>query len=550
MDRQTLQVSSKGENMKIKKSMILMICSGLILNLILSSYLQAKKREEKIIDKQIYFNIPLRVFEEDRLVEHLTAPNFRVFAEKRPLRVTEFQIKRKAMKAENVPVPARYFVLSFKVHDFNPQVQHSLAYFIDNILKKSDRLLVCVNAKTLSFENLEEKEKVGAQIEQFLKEESQRAQNLMDVYLKGSQKIINEIIAEYHDVTQSVHPHYHMKAFADSLKRYLNILIEYKKLFLLPDLDSYYQISRLIDKSSRERWMIHFYQKAIFPKLSDNSRSAVVRITKSLDSTLSLVDNPQTGTHHDMTEFSEILWKRISSIEDVYDIADDFPVEEMSKIAYQTGVTFHTIFLHLERDEFSPTPAFKSVYSGIGDGFREITRRTGGSFFDSNNLESALENISRKEDVLYVLTCASDTSAEKGQLKVEASNENYELFYDDNIGADYIGDYFKKKETSTPHVQIKNIIFKKKTLSFEITDFLLKKILDELVGKINIRVVIRNEGNQVIFDQTKTMIPQKNRITISIDFDWLKKGDYTFNVEVDDLMTEKTGLKSLQTRID
>ncbi|MFX0198190.1 MAG: hypothetical protein ACFFCW_18895 [Candidatus Hodarchaeota archaeon] len=536
--------------MKIKKFLIIIIFSGFALNLILSSYLQAEKRDDKISDKQIYSNILVRVFEEDRLVEHLTAPDFRVRAEKKPLRVTGFQINRKAMKLENVSVPSRYFVLSFKVHDFNPQVQHSLTYLFDNIFKKSDQLLVCVNAKTLSFENLAEKDKVRTRIEQLLEEESQRARNLMNVYHKGSHKILGEIIAEYYDVTQSVHPHYHMKAFADSLKRYLNILKEYKKLFLLPDLDSYYQLSRLIDKTSRERWMIHFYQKAVFPELSDNQRSAIVRITKSLDSTLTLIDNPSTGTHHDMIEFSEILWKRISSLDDIFGTADDFPVGEMSKIFYQTGVTFHAIFLQPERDEFSPTPAFKSVYSELGNGFEEITKRTGGSFIDSNNLESALETISRTEDVLYVLTYASDIPPEKGQLKVEASNENYELFYDDNIGADYIGDYFKKKETSIPHVQIQNIIFKKKTLSFEITDFLLKRILDELVGKINIRVVIRNEGNQVIFDQKKTMIPQKNRITISIDFDWLKKGDYSFSVEVDDLMTEKTSLKSLQIRID
>jgi hypothetical protein len=521
-----------------------------VLSLILSTSIYAKKSDEKANAKQISVDIPVRVFEENKIVEHLTALDFRVLAKEKPLRVTGFQIKRKGMKVENVPVSSRYFVLFFKVHDFNQQLQGSLTYLFDKILKKTDQLLVCVNAKTLSFENLEEKDKVRTMIEQLLGEESQRARKLMDVYHKGSHKILGEIIAEYHDVTQSIHPHYHMKAFADSLKRYLNILIEYKKLFLLPDLDSYYQLASLIDEASQEKWIIHFYQKAAFPELSDNERSAIVRITKSLDSTLRLVDSPAEGSHHDMIEFSEILWKRISSLDDIFNTAEDFPVEEMSKISYQTGVTFHTIFIHPESDESTPTSLYKSVYSEIGNAFREITKRTGGSFVDSNNLESALEKISRSEDVLYLLTCISDTRPEKGKLKVEVNNGKYELFYDDNIMADYLGEYFREKKANTPNIQIKDIILKRKKLSLEITDFLLKKILDEFVGKIEVRIVIRDEGNQIIFDQTKTMVPQKTRVTISIDFDWLKKGDYTFSAEVNDLITEKTNLKSLQTRID
>lgn len=536
--------------MRIKKFLIPLICSGFALNLILSISIYAKKSDEKANDKEISLDIPVRVFDEDRLVEHLTALDFRVLAEEKPLRVTGFQIKRKRMKVENVPVSSRYFVLSFKVHDFNQQIQDSLNYLFDKILKKTDQLLVCVNAKTLSFENLEEKDKVCTRIEQLLGEESQRARNLMNVYHKGSHKFLGEIIAEYHDVTQNVHPHYHMKVFADSLKRYLNIFSEYKKLFLRPNLDTYYQLASLIDEASQEKWIIHFYQKAVIPELSDNERSAIVRITKSLDSTMRLVDSAGEGTHHDMIEYSEFLWKIISSLDGIFDTTDDFPVEEMSKIFYQTGGTFHTIFLHPESDEFSPVPVYKSVYSELGNGFRETTKRTGGSFVDSNNLESALETISRTEDLLYVLTCASATRPEKGKLKVEVSNGKYELFYDDSIRADYIGEYFRGKKASTPNIQIKNIILKRKKLSLEITNFLLKKILDEFIGKIKVRVVVRDERNQIIFDQTKTMVPQKNRVTISIDFDWLKKGDYTFSAEINDLMTEKTNLKSLQTRID
>jgi hypothetical protein len=65
-----------------------------------------------------------------------------------------------------------------------------------------------------------------------------------------------------------------------------------------------------------------------------------------------------------------------------------------------------------------------------------------------------------------------------------------------------------------------------------------------------VAVRIRDEQNQQLYDQNRTFLAKEGRVSVAIDFSWLKAGKYMFLVEVHDLLSEKTAMDILQTTVD
>jgi hypothetical protein len=82
-----------------------------------------------------------------------------------------------------------------------------------------------------------------------------------------------------------------------------------------------------------------------------------------------------------------------------------------------------------------------------------------------------------------------------------------------------------------------------------VNDFLKIKKKRRFIGKINIHIRLKDSSNKIIFDQNREIAAKKNTVTVSINFKWLKKGRYTFLVEVVDLLTRKTCLDYLDIDI-
>jgi hypothetical protein len=54
----------------------------------------------------------------------------------------------------------------------------------------------------------------------------------------------------------------------------------------------------------------------------------------------------------------------------------------------------------------------------------------------------------------------------------------------------------------------------------------------------------------MIYDKSKFLVPEKKITTITIDFNWLTKGNYNIIVDVSDMLTGKTAMEFLQPIIE
>src|SRR4030042_4953656 len=141
--------------------------------------------KEKV--KVVNVEVPVRVYYQDKPVDNLTKNDFEIYEGKKLQTINGFFIKRKRIKVQtfepgneqrNASIP-RYFVLVFKLTDYNKDIEDGVNYLFNTILNPTDQLLVFVNNKSQFYDNLEDKTKVKELLNQVLIGQSQDEKNQM-----------------------------------------------------------------------------------------------------------------------------------------------------------------------------------------------------------------------------------------------------------------------------------------------------------------------------------------------------------------------------------
>ena len=491
---------------------------------------------EKII------NVPVRVFADNKPVHHLTAKDFTIYenTEHRTLKGFDTRKKRLRPPGES-PGVSRYFVLMFQMSGYNNRVRAGMTYFFDSIAGKGDRLLVTANDHMLFFDNLIHKEKARSQIENMLVNQCNRNRKQMIAELKEMKTFMDKIRTRSaremdRDGVGAVHLHYYMKYLRFSFDQYLKTLREYKRKYIIPDINSFYKVSKRmeeenIDGEKTGKWLFFFYQGGRVPELSTRNREWIKKLIRDL----------QDNQWRDELYYSDIFKRMLATIGNTFDEMTDFPTGDVTKLFYNVDTTFNSVMLQGSSAVF------------YENSLREIAQKTGGvCILPGNNIASALDTFAAKEDISYMLTFTPGEPGKTGKIKVEVNDERYRVYYSDKIGTDFFTRYLKKEENEgIPSVRINDAALKNKIFTVSITHFLREKTQNGMIGKLSVRIRIKDQrNNKDLFDQSKTMLTGDDTVRISIPFTWLKKGRYSFLIEVQDLVTGKTGFHSLQAVVD
>lgn len=508
--------------------------------LLLSS--QEKVQEEVSV---VNIEVPVRVYYKGNPVPGLKKSDFRLYENGKLQNIHGFnEIKRK-IQVEDVNLEAniqrvvykpRLFVLIFNFTDIHTDTDKGIDYLFDKVLRRNDRLMVLANKTFIPEKILSDLETEKSSLKNLLKKDSRESQLLLMRYSSHLETMLKEyksrLVAQgclYGQVQPEVKC---ARIFREFLEKYYLIYKEYKRNFLIPDINRYYAFAKYLDKVKIDKWVINFYQYERFLKLKLDGqlRRRIDDLIGALMSDLSPVGNKST--------VARILQKTLLKLEMEMNVADEFPVDQISKLFMKVNTTFHTIFMR------SLTPStlrdfdYKTVSSNIENSLRGITKMTGGELIGSNNLEKSLEKISNKEDILYILTYEpEDEHKKKRKLKIKLKNKDYKLVYDNKAYADFFADYVERKEQELPEIKIKNFKYKNKIISFTISDYKREKTAANESGKLKIRIRVSDKENKSLYDQTKSLVSKKSELNLSIGFKWLEKGEYNIIIDSTDLLT-------------
>ncbi len=98
-------------------------------------------------------------------------------------------------------------------------------------------------------------------------------------------------------------------------------------------------------------------------------------------------------------------------------------------------------------------------------------------------------------------------------------------------------------------ITIKDVDFHSatQTLTLSVDGYVMRSTPEGPVGELHIRVSIQNFQGLELFNQQKGLIPQKEKITATLPFKWLKKGRYKIVVEVVDELTGRSDTKTIRS---
>lgn len=512
----------------------------------ISIFSQEKEIKEGVTVTNI--EIPVRVFLKGKIVDNMKKGDFTLFINGTKRDISGFTITRKRLEEQNIELtekkdeyPPRYFILALSVTNFSPEIKKGVNYVLDRVMRENDALLVFINNTTRVFRNLKGKEKIREQLEKYIHDESIKAHANMVLYFKKIERESNftkfKLLLRQGGRATGEKQIYFINDF---LKNYITIWKDYKRRYLLPDVESYYKFSEHLKNIKIEKWIISFFQVEMFPEIVlSGEMSRVIR---------ALVYDWQVSEDVEEVTFSRIISRQLTEVQKAMNVADGFPTEQVTKIFTKVGATFHSVFIPSTLATFSKDMRYRQISSDLENNLRSLTQKTGGELVSSKDLEKAMDKIVKKMDIFYVLTYSPVEGEKLENVKIKVNNKKYKLSYDDNTRLEFSkAGSAPKKMAEIPDVVISDLKFKKKKLSFSITGFVMKK--KEGTGAVNVRIRINDKNGKSLFDKSKTLKTTKKKANLSLNFQWLKPGKYEILVDVKDLFTGKTGTDIIKAKI-
>ncbi|MCK4890526.1 MAG: hypothetical protein KAS97_11395, partial [Candidatus Aminicenantes bacterium] len=362
--------------------------------------------------------------------------------------------------------------------------------------------------------NVKDRESIRSELTKYIENESIKAHGNMVLYFKKIER--ESYFAKFkltlrvgRDVGPGGGGEKIIRFINDFMKNYITIWKDYKRRYLMPDVESYYKFSEHLKDIKVEKWVISFFQVEMFPEIVfSGEMSRVIR---------ALVYNWQVSEDIEEVTFSRIISRQLSEVQKAMNVADGFPTEQVTKIFTKVGATFHSIFIPSTLATFSRDMRYKQISSDLENNLRSLTKKTGGELVSSKNLEKAMDKIIKKQDIFYVLTYAPAEGEKLENVKIKVNNKKYKLTYDDNARLAFSSTKSSPGQVvAKPNVVISDLKFKKKKLSFSMAGYVMKK--GDGTGAINVRVKVNDKSGKNLFDKNKTLKTTKTTANLSLNF--------------------------------
>jgi VWFA-related protein len=324
----------------------------------------------------INVEVPVRVFQGDRFVDHLTINDFQVF-ENGILQAVEavYLIKKTDIRREEGdkairPRLGRTFVLLFAMREWLPELANAMGYFIDNVILPGDMLEFVTPVKPY---RLKPDVLAKAPKDRIKDEFVKKIKN--DIIFAGSQE--TNLLAELRQ-----------DAAALSLQTYRSHLDQLEQLRKMGEQDLL-AFARELKKLDGQKTVFLFYQKELLPQ---------VNLKKQMETQGVTFDDP--AFLEDMADLLE-FYKREPM----------FSVDTVKKAYSDSSMSIHFLFITKNRsfgldvNEVQQPDGVIMVDKSedIFSAFNEIAQATGGITESSFNIGAAFQKAVDASENYYLL---------------------------------------------------------------------------------------------------------------------------------------------------
>jgi VWFA-related protein len=329
--------------------------------------------------------VPVRVFDGDRFVDHLTIPDFEVFENGRPQKIvalylvqkTSIQKEEAAVPAPNKPAPntVRTIVLEFEVLDPMPKIDDAMDYFFNEVLQPGDALMVVTPRTSYRF-----KPEALARL----------PRRVIAGQLKG--KLRSDILAgatEYKRLLANIQDIMQMPiADADLKLHLLNATVRQLRDRIGINQASLRELAQTLKGLEGQKYVFLFYEKELIKFASMGNFDAEALPAAEM--------NLADMTEADASRTSEVSPKAVERIFSDASITAHFIYLTQSKM---NAAGLDVEYLRRDSDELRTKDLSDSIFGSL----REMARATGGITESSGNPFSAFRKAVTASENYYLL---------------------------------------------------------------------------------------------------------------------------------------------------
>lgn len=500
------------------------------LNLNLNSVQEQEKLQEAVTVTAV--EVPVRVLHKGQVVRNLKKEDFEVYENGVKQEITAFEvISRKIsipQEERRAHQKKRLFILIFNIFDYNEAVGEGIDYFFQNIFQKGDRFLILTEGRMLDIERGKKLPEVILDLKETLKKYKLISnQNTLKAFRDISREA-DRLLSMLRGLESSAYTPVD-QAMIRFFENYKRIWSDYRKQYLIPDLELYRSIIKRIKHMEGEKWAICFLQRELFPRLKKAGRLDN-EIGNWIDSQL----DPTAQVK------ARIVQVRQHELQRNFDVSENFPADGLRDLFMEANVTFHLIALKSLRVVFFQDFDLREIAQDYEDCFRKISLSTGGSSVFSNKVSEALKEVAETEDYYYLLVYSPDEnqSEKKREIDVKVKKSGVNVFC-----------MKKVPEIGAPPLSITDFKAGKNTIKFSLINYKMTRIEEKLTGIADLKITLFDENSNKVFDEGKTLSFFKKETTISLKLDMLKSGSYFIIIQVTDRISQETDVLSSDIKL-
>ena len=490
---------------------------------------QEKPQEEVTV---IAVEVPVRVLHKGQVVRDLKKEDFEVHENGVKQEITAFEVVSRKIsipqEERKTHQKKRLFILIFNIFDYNEAVGEGIDHFFQNVFQQGDQFLILTEGRMLDIKKGKKLSEVVANTKETLKKfklisTQSTLKTFRDLKYEGDRllAILRGLERSgYSPVDQA------MIRFFDNYKR---TWADYRKQYLIPDLELYQSIIKRIKQMEGEKWAICFLQKEMFPRLKKAGR---------LDNEIRNWTDSQLDPMQQVK--ARLVQAKQQELQRTIDVSQRFPADGLRDVFMEANITFHLILLKSFRTVHFQDFELREVAQDYEDCFKKISFSTGGYSTFSNKVSEALEEATETEDYYYLLVYSPKErqSEKKREVEVKVKKSGVNIMY-----------LKKVPEIGVPPIAITDFKAGRKTIKFSLINYRMTKLKEKLTGIADIRITIFGENSNKVFDEEKTLSFFKKDTNISLKFDMLKSGSYFIIIQVTDKISQETDVFSSDIKL-
>ncbi|MGD2088158.1 MAG: hypothetical protein PVH61_18420 [Candidatus Aminicenantes bacterium] len=472
-------------------------------------------------EENLRLTLPVRVFEGKQPVTHLQEQDFQLTINHQQREILK-AVKKTASLDQRPDFLGRNFVLSFHITEYGNQVQEAISYFVTEILDITDSLILMTPLKIYRINVSPNKGKMKTDIDGLVRQDSEEFKKRLKAAEKNLEIQLNRMRRLFRGEIRDPGLATSYKIIGTFLSSFPQGFLNFRSLFLFPDMMNYQKVLGFLGHREGERWWVHFQQGDSFEVVASTQS-----VAKMIDEYCSLYTLARESFQNNLQQLEKLL--RLSR---------SFPADPLVHVFNSGNIRYNTI-LWVQRKHKGRFSA-SDIIPILGTVLERVSRETGGKTVNTTDPEQGIKTIHHHQDRYYQLTYGFNGSIKEKKIDVTAVSadlKNTTLSYQHVYSEEEMRALIR--ELSKKSIHIDDFSLNKNQIKFSIGSVTLNKNKGGAFGLVKVRIELFNQTGECAYRTENTLRSSKQQIKVSIPLPDRHKGKFKLMINACDIIANQ-----------